>query len=85
MRNEGEMSTHDHGATANTLDSPQSFIGCKVSGVMRAISGRDGGFTIVFDCGWGLTFSGKGAFWCETPDTVKDAKRKLKELLRMAG
>jgi len=72
---------HNHGATANTLDSLITFSGCKVKG---AIPGHKG-YTLLFTCGWGFTFTYKGAFWVEAPDEVADMIRDLKTQLSMAG
>jgi hypothetical protein len=79
------MKKHEHGATANTHSVFEDFIGCEISGVMRAISGRHGGVTLVFSCGWGITLSDNGAYWTESPEDVEGARKDLRAELVKAG
>lgn len=59
------MKTHKHHPVANTPEVFSSFVGCCVKGVVR----QDSETTLVFDCGWGLTFNHEhGSFWAETPE-----------------
>jgi hypothetical protein len=74
---------HDHGACSNKTDSIITFIGCKVSGVLTNV--HRGGVTIVFACGWGLTFNSNGAYWTEGPDKIQSAREELREDLARAG
>jgi hypothetical protein len=76
------MSKHNHGATANTISSFETFIGCKVTGV---ICMKPGSRTLVFACGWGLTINSNGAFWTEDPAKIVDARAELRTALAKAG
>lgn len=74
---------HDHGACSNTRESFETFIGCKVVGVLTDID--NGRFTLVFACGWGLTANSNGAFWTTGPEEIKGAKEDLRQALALAG
>lgn len=84
---------HNHGVTSNTTDCFSTFIGCSVKGVINHRSEH----TLVFECGWGLTFSGEhGSYWVDSPEEVQrklwHARRsyeantkELRGLLKLAG
>jgi hypothetical protein len=73
---------HNHGACSNCVDTFETFIGCKVAGVICL---KPGSRTLVFDCGWGLTVNSNGAFWTENPDDIQYGKEALRKELARAG
>ena len=94
---------HDHRGTAsNTRGAIMTFIGCQVKGLLESalpLSRRDlaaGNKTIVFTCGWGLTFNRNGAYWVDSTDDIQvaiarlqreyaDTTGRLEELFTLAG
>ena len=93
MGTEGEVNMpkqkHEHAATSNSRDSVSTFIGCTVSGTLTGVrergSSHRGVFTIVFDCGWGLTVLSNGAYFVTNPETINDHVDDLNIELRLAG
>lgn len=82
-------SKHDHASTSNCREAVITFIGCTVKGVLTGVrergSRRSSMFTIVFDCGWGLTVLGNGSHFVETPETINNHVADLKKELTIAG
>lgn len=98
-----EGRTHEHGkAGSNNRNALLTFAGCIVKGVLiGTLAGHRGDFsqgskTLVFECGWGLTFNSIGAYYPTNPETIQATIRdmqskyretagQLEELLAMAG
>ena len=82
--------THNHGATSNTIGSFSTFIGCRLKGVLYdalplgRLDLSRGTNTLVFECGWGLTFAGNGSYWVECPQEIAQAIRIRKGELAAA-
>ena len=80
---------HNHSAGANSRDSVITFVGCKVKGVLTGVRERgssySSAFTIVFDCGWGLSVLGNGAYFTVAPETIQSHISDLKHALAQAG
>jgi hypothetical protein len=88
----GDMA-HKHGVTSNTDEVFRTFIGCGIRGLIKETCER----TLVFDCGWGLTFNTEhGSYWTESPDEIErklyhakralaDSKTELEGILKLAG
>ena len=98
------MTDHTHGSppASNTLGTLKFLRGCKVAGVienalpLNAAANAAGNKTLVFDCGYGLTFSGSGSYWIESRGDVtaaiiqlqtryRETAGRLAELLELAG
>lgn len=90
---------HKHSAASNTKEAWSTFIGCTVKGVLHGgLHGhaQDTTTTLVFECGYGLTFCSTGAHWITQPDDVARAirskrdelnsrTRELQDVLALAG
>jgi hypothetical protein len=72
---------HNHGKAANTDDAFATFTGCTVQGHIH----HNGHRTLIFKCGWGLTFNYNGSFWVENPEEVVTYITNAIEVVKKSG